>query len=293
MPSIASLIGSGIGFGCVHVLTGPDHLSALATLSANVNSCDAFFLGVQWGIGHSTGLVVVGVILIAITTGDYVEIPEGVTVALESLVGVFMLLLGAIGMVRACRKRPIPNDVDDQPLTSSITDVDNGNDAEMGEASMSMTNVEQTASMQARSRSEPPPRTIEVEERQDEETHRCAVIQTGCSRFISSIPTKVLACFIGIIHGVAGPGGVLGVIPAVQLKDWKYSTIYLGTFCISSTLCMGCFATVYGTCSRKLGKDRGKRGEFIMECISASLSIIVGILWLVLLACGKLEDVFP
>jgi hypothetical protein len=290
-------------------------------------------LGVQWGIGHSTGLVVVGVILIAITTGDYVEIPEGVTVALESLVGVFMLLLGAIGMVRACRKRPIPNDVDDQPLTSSITDVDNGNDAEMGEASMSMTNVEQTASMQARSRSEPPPRTIEVEERQDEETHRCAVIQTGCSRFISSIPTKVLACFIGIIHGVAGPGGVLGVIPAVQvrttrccddgrkclvsrsylfacfiifsrhgvvhhiyilqLKDWKYSTIYLGTFCISSTLCMGCFATVYGTCSRKLGKDRGKRGEFIMECISASLSIIVGILWLVLLACGKLEDVFP
>jgi hypothetical protein len=209
------------GFGCVHVLTGPDHLSALATLSANVNSCDAFFLGVQWGIGHSTGLVVVGVILIAITTGDYVEIPEGVTVALESLVGVFMLLLGAIGMVRACRKRPIPSDVDEQPLTSSITDVDNGNDPEMGEASMSMTNVEQTASIPTRSRSELPTTTIEVEQSQDHETRRCAVIQTGCSRFISSIPTKVLACFIGIIHGVAGPGGVLGVIPAVQVRTTR------------------------------------------------------------------------
>ena len=65
-----------------------------------------FSLGVQWGIGHSTGLVVVGVILITITTGDYVEIPEEVTVALESLVGVFMLLLGSFGMMRACRKRP-------------------------------------------------------------------------------------------------------------------------------------------------------------------------------------------
>jgi len=124
-------------------------------------------------------------------------------------------------------------------------------------------------------------------------SHRSSAIMTGCSRWIQSLSTKMLACFIGIIHGVAGPGGVLGVIPAVQLKDWKYSTIYLGSFCISSTIIMGCFAALYGTCSRKLGKDRGQKWEFVMECISASLSIIVGILWLTLLACGKLEDVFP
>lgn len=237
----------------------------------------------------------VGAIFIAISTGDTVVIPEGLTHAFEVLVGVFMLFLGAFGMVRACRKRPSGDDgnsnvqVDELPFTGIFT-VDSTGNAERGEASMSVADVGQTASVPSSdSTSEP----IEVEQSSTTSSRQGGLLKAKCSRCIASLPIKMLACLIGIIHGVAGPGGVLGVIPAVQLKDWKYSTIYLGSFCISSTLCMGCFATLYGTISRKLGKDRGKRGEFIMECISASLSIIVGILWLTLLACGKLDAVFP
>ena len=48
-------------------------MSALATLSANAGACEAFSLGVRWGIGHSTGLIVVGVIFIAISTDDTVS----------------------------------------------------------------------------------------------------------------------------------------------------------------------------------------------------------------------------
>jgi hypothetical protein len=55
MSTIAGIIGKGIGMGFLHVLTGPDHLSALATLSANVGNGKAFSLGVRWGVGHSTG----------------------------------------------------------------------------------------------------------------------------------------------------------------------------------------------------------------------------------------------
>jgi len=53
--SVAGIIGKGIAMGILHVLTGPDHLSALATLSANVGQCRAFGLGVRWGLGHSAG----------------------------------------------------------------------------------------------------------------------------------------------------------------------------------------------------------------------------------------------
>ncbi|KAL7540153.1 hypothetical protein ACHAXR_009901 [Thalassiosira sp. AJA248-18] len=117
-----------------------------------------------------------------------------------------------------------------------------------------------------------------------------------------SIPPSALAFVAGIVHGVAGPGGVLGVIPAVQLKDAKLAMIYLGTFCITSTLVMGGFAAFYGSFSVWLagGRRRQLRGGttrggrvFLVEVGSAFLSIAVGIIWLVLLSIGKLEELFP
>jgi hypothetical protein len=48
------LIRTGIAMGILHVLAGPDHLSALAALSVG-SSWRAVVLGVRWGIGHSLG----------------------------------------------------------------------------------------------------------------------------------------------------------------------------------------------------------------------------------------------
>jgi high-affinity nickel permease len=66
MGTAGKLISTGIALGVAHVLTGPDHISAIVTLSANLSRRDAFGLGIRWGIGHSTGLLVVGIILILI-----------------------------------------------------------------------------------------------------------------------------------------------------------------------------------------------------------------------------------
>ena len=230
------------------------------------------------------------------------QVPETVTTVFEVLVGVFMLLLGCFGMARAWRKRPSVQ-IDELPLTAAddITAASNGgasmpmddnmlisstNSVEIasnGEPSMSMADVGQTMSFPNTN----PPDMEQTAKR----ASRC--FRACCAKCAKTMSAKTLACGIGIIHGVAGPGGVLGVIPAVQLKDWKLSTLYLGVFCISSTIVMGLYAALYGTCSSKLGKERGGRWEFIMECISAALSFIVGILWLTLLALGKLEAVFP
>jgi hypothetical protein len=110
----------------------------------------------------------------------------------------------------------------------------------------------------------------------------------------------VLAVFAGIVHGLSGPGEVLGVIPAVQLKQVHLAVLYLSTFCVSSTLVMGGFAASYGSLCKWLVKRAGSKDEdaslsrvFLVEFGSACLSIVVGIVWLTLLAVGQLDIMAP
>jgi len=50
-------------------------------------------------------------------------------------------------------------------------------------------------------------------------------------------------------HCVAG---ILGVIPAAQLRDAKLASLYLGAFCLISTIVVGGFAAFYGNLSEWL-----------------------------------------
>jgi len=99
---------------------------------------------------------------------------------------------------------------------------------------------------------------------------------------------QFLSLCIGIVHGVAGPGGVLGVIPAVRLHNVWHSIVYLGSFCASSILVMGCFGASYGILSSRLTQSNGTLA-YRMELFSASLSFVVGC---ALLYFGKVQDIF-
>jgi hypothetical protein len=111
-------------------------------------------------------------------------------------------------------------------------------------------------------------------------------------RLVSKLSTRTLSVIAGLLHGLAGPGGVLGVIPAVQLHDAKLATIYLASFCIMSILTMGGFATAYAMISHRLAKGGNAGRALLIESASASISIVVGILWIILLATGKMDDIF-
>jgi hypothetical protein len=58
---------------------------------------------------------------------------------------------------------------------------------------------------------------------------------------------------------------------------------------------MGGFAAFYGSFSKWLagGGDGSTNRVFIVEVGSASLSIFVGLIWIILLSVGKLRDMFP
>lgn len=53
---------------------------------------------------------------------------------------------------------------------------------------------------------------------------------------------------------------------------------------------MGIFAALYGEVTHRVGS--AKKLEFRLEVFSASLSVIVGVVWIILVITGKLTAVF-
>ena len=106
--------------------------------------------------------------------------------------------------------------------------------------------------------------------------------------------TRLIAFIAGTFHGVAGPGGVLGVMIALKLNDWLLSSLYLLSFFVSSIITMGIFAIIYGFCTNRMAlcSKNQKKCAFILEILSAVFSFSVGVLWLALLFTGKLDEWF-
>jgi len=140
--STAELINTGILMGIIHVLTGPDHLSAIATLSGtNIERNtrrSSFMLGVKWGLGHSFGLLLVGGILIFLeeSSGDWIGMDGRLSKILESFVGVFMFCLGIYGLFKADRnhKEGVIDDLSNHhPNTTQMQSLKELSDAEKNE----------------------------------------------------------------------------------------------------------------------------------------------------------------
>lgn len=298
MSSLA-LLGTGMGMGVVHVLTGPDHLSALATLSSNVGDFKAFEYGVRWGVGHSIGLVLVGSILIALDYshqnqngndgegddeyGNTIDMPEYIELLCESIVGICMLLLGLYAFASTYHKYNNGENTGKNSANMKLND-NKGDPNLLEEQSKQPRTDDQSFPFQSGEASMSLADVSMINNHDNGQNHHHHHLPQCCSN--CNIPKPIIALGIGIIHGVAGPGGVLGVIPAVQLHNWKLALIYLGSFCLTSTLTMGIYAALYGSCTH-VSSQNSVVLKYRMELFSASLSIFVG-MWLFLLSIGKL-----
>ena len=88
--SFLSILALGFVLGIKHAIE-PDHVIAVSTIASQSKKLlRSSLAGVFWGIGHTTTLLIVGVILIFMKG----EIPEKWAMSLEFLVGIMLVYLG-------------------------------------------------------------------------------------------------------------------------------------------------------------------------------------------------------
>ena len=91
------LVSSVFWFGIVHVFTGADHLIAMVPSSITRTKI-AIRNGFSWGIGHSSGLILLT--LLAFLIKDRAEVFSDFS---ELLVGISLLIVGAFAIKKALK----------------------------------------------------------------------------------------------------------------------------------------------------------------------------------------------
>lgn len=245
------LFGTGLSMGVLHVITGVDHLAALASISVG-RSFRSFWLGVRWGIGHSTGLLLCTAVFMILgskamcymeSIGDYV-------------VGVMMII---IGLVQCFRTSEVANCW--RSVWQFVLQKERSTDVECC-----------------------------LHERIPllKHTHKHMIVHVDPSATNPGSNceqcrlTSAVAVCVGILHGIAGPGGILGVLPAVALGVTVTASVYLASFFFASTLTMGLFAAFYGEATA-----RCHCAVAVVSMLSALASLLVGVLMIASCAAGE------
>jgi hypothetical protein len=243
--NVTNLISTGLLLGAFHVLT-PDHLSALSTLSVG-GSWRSFHLGVRWSIGHSIGLLICTFIFIVM--GGSLDL-HSMSRYTDGFVGIGMVIIGGYGVLAAFRDR-------DYGKNKKILE---------GESKLQhMEGQELNIHEGDKKQEEKPMFFLDISQNQSHQ--------------------RVASLAIGILHGIAGPGGILGVLPAVEMIHWESSACYLGSFILASTLSMGAFAAFYGEMTRRIG-GTAVSTEFFLRIFSSGGSALVGFMYLTITLFG-------
>jgi hypothetical protein len=241
------------GSGLTHVVSGPDHLTAILNFSTFSRS-DAFFFGLNWGIGHSIGIGLVATIVL--TVGAQLSRAQHANFDYYgSLVsGLFLILLGVYFLFE------IP--------------------AKQEQLKQKLFHLEDTRTIGS-------PQTSNIID-----DHQRDTSEQEYHTASTSLKTRIISLLSGIATGIAGPGGVLAIMPASYYPTYFESVLYILFFMVSSTLMMGIVAFAVGELTYRFAVNYIKRMNFIKYTYicSSVLSITVGCIWIILTFAGILGN---
>ncbi|GFY94574.1 high-affinity nickel-transport family protein [Actinidia rufa] len=89
---------TGFLAGCLHTLSGPDHLAALAPLSIGRTRTESAAVGALWGCGHDAGQLIFGLLFLLLKDRLHIEV---IRTWGTRVVGFTLLVIGAMGIREA------------------------------------------------------------------------------------------------------------------------------------------------------------------------------------------------
>ena len=88
---------AGLAAGCLHTLAGADHLAALTPLTIGRTHFSATLLGALWGFGHSTGQLILGLLMVVLKD-RFQQLVPALSKWGGTTVGLTLLAIGALGV---------------------------------------------------------------------------------------------------------------------------------------------------------------------------------------------------
>lgn len=243
---LSSFIGTapivaGLLAGAAHVVTGPDHIAAVAPIAMRHRS-RSWLAGCLWGLGHSSGVwLLAGVALLA---RESLPI-DAMSSWSERLVGVMLVAIGLWGLHGVVRlhvhtHRHVHAGADGVPHAHEHVHV---HAMPVGHAGRK--------------------HGTHAHEHPVRHRHRHAHGLLG----------------IGALHGVAGTSHLLGVLPALALPDRGTAAMYVGALGVGSILGMGIFTGGLGMLMRSADRVASILSRGLMAATSVA-AVVVGVVWM-------------
>lgn len=197
-PALAGMLA-----GMMHVVSGPDHLVAVAPLAIQKPAL-GLRVGTAWGLGHATGVIVLGLLGVAART--FIDIGR-ISIWSEVLVGFVLIGIGAWALWQS--------------------------------------------------------RKVVLHRHPHVHAHRHAASSTPAHEHLhvhaahephteaAHVHHERSAYAVGMLHGAAGTGHLLGVMPALALTP-RQGLVYLLSYGIAAVLSMAAFGALMGTAGHRL-----------------------------------------
>jgi ABC-type nickel/cobalt efflux system permease component RcnA len=263
-------IMTGFAAGVAHVLTGPDHISAIAPLAV-ADPATAMRKGFVWGVGHSIGVVTLGAA--AMLLRAQIDLDHFSSV-LEVVVGLVLLGTGAWAWYRAGRmvvhSHSHHHDVHQHD--------DHHHDAHQHDAHQTAPHPPPTAPqetadddsqmLESAAAHSHPHVHADLSGQQDAAAHADSAVH--------GLHTHA-ALSIGILHGFVGTGHLFGVIPALALPP-RQAVAYLAAYFVAAIVAMTAATYLIGSALRR----RSQASLAPILRATGVFTFAVGIVWIVL-----------